>query len=727
MDEIARLQEEFKKVQQQSSVQRLSDRNCVEIILRLIEKGKLDVIFTEDGKEYITPERLESDIRDEIMGHQGRINILEIPPLLNVSLNNIEGKVAQIIEASPELRLLRGEIIAEYYLDSVAEEINETLQTQGRIKLSELTQRFALTTDILTELIQSRLDSKIHGTMDNNELYTTIFVDRNRAQIRGLLAGITKPTPIDQIISFHSLHQNIFHAIISELKKSGELPGRVERGLYVPKIFSHSRQKWIESAFLRNGFIEYETVRKSQISDAEGFLKENFNGLALARVYVSDNIFRMVDSAVEVMCIDKTWLDITTLLEFPLGTQDSFTILKQCPTLQKRKESLVILKEIYIISEGFIAKCWEEDRLPALISNAVMTQPKPLALSGNKKKIQEETEEEEEESDEEDYSKRGKRGKRNMRKSGKSNRNSGKKKISRSGKRKLKGSNKSNNSASAIPLQQQKITVPVEIVTKNLAKWFPDVPEELIAELANHFMPRITEKCEEISKTISASSQSVGKSLHKKLMRNIYALHETVQVFGKSIDGFSDNYVKDVLHKHLLRTFGTELVNGLVHLQALDVGLDVLTVSTDEERAAVLNSLPSSMTDRLQALLKCTNGKSTESFLEELTSFGEEYQLVFKSLSKKAFQNVLHKRKMGMIRQLKGTTDPAAVYHLSCVLIYAKVKHALLHVPGSAMSDVIAAVKGFVPDDISEKLSTYPESNSAEDLEALKQYAVAKK
>lgn len=50
---------------------RLSERNCVEIIWKLKELNLLEVIYTTDGKEYITPQELSKEIREELIVHGG--------------------------------------------------------------------------------------------------------------------------------------------------------------------------------------------------------------------------------------------------------------------------------------------------------------------------------------------------------------------------------------------------------------------------------------------------------------------------------------------------------------------------------------------------------------------------------------------------------------------------------------------------------------------------------
>ena len=70
-DEIKRLAADFQRAQLSTTAHKLSERNCVEIVNKLVNLGLLEVIYTTDGKEYITPNQLEKEIRDELMVHGG--------------------------------------------------------------------------------------------------------------------------------------------------------------------------------------------------------------------------------------------------------------------------------------------------------------------------------------------------------------------------------------------------------------------------------------------------------------------------------------------------------------------------------------------------------------------------------------------------------------------------------------------------------------------------------
>ena len=70
-EEIKRLAADFQRAQLSSTAHKLSERNCIEIVNKLINLGLVDVIYTTDGKEYLTPQELEKEIRDEVIVHGG--------------------------------------------------------------------------------------------------------------------------------------------------------------------------------------------------------------------------------------------------------------------------------------------------------------------------------------------------------------------------------------------------------------------------------------------------------------------------------------------------------------------------------------------------------------------------------------------------------------------------------------------------------------------------------
>ncbi len=71
MDEILELQRQLAEVQLGSSSNQLSERNCVELVMKLQSLKLVDLIFTRSGKEYLTHRQLSEEIEDEILTRGG--------------------------------------------------------------------------------------------------------------------------------------------------------------------------------------------------------------------------------------------------------------------------------------------------------------------------------------------------------------------------------------------------------------------------------------------------------------------------------------------------------------------------------------------------------------------------------------------------------------------------------------------------------------------------------
>lgn len=70
-EEIRQLAADFRRVQEASGIHKLSERNCIEVVTRLIDIGLIQVVYTLDGKEYVTPQHLEREIKAELIAHHG--------------------------------------------------------------------------------------------------------------------------------------------------------------------------------------------------------------------------------------------------------------------------------------------------------------------------------------------------------------------------------------------------------------------------------------------------------------------------------------------------------------------------------------------------------------------------------------------------------------------------------------------------------------------------------
>jgi hypothetical protein len=125
----------------------------VEVVSLLLEKGLIELLFTTDGKEYLTHDQLRREIEDELLVN-GRINLVEVSKILNVDLQKIQPIAEQIASEDTKITFILGQLISYDYIIRIASEINERLSQNGEINVSELTGAYVSSTISLLSFIQ---------------------------------------------------------------------------------------------------------------------------------------------------------------------------------------------------------------------------------------------------------------------------------------------------------------------------------------------------------------------------------------------------------------------------------------------------------------------------------------------------------------------------------------------------------------------------------------------
>jgi hypothetical protein len=74
---------------------------------------------------------------------------VELVKLLNVDLNQIAARAAEIERADQNCSLVLGQLIDKTYINRIAEEINERLLQQGQVTIGDLTRHYDLPSDFL--------------------------------------------------------------------------------------------------------------------------------------------------------------------------------------------------------------------------------------------------------------------------------------------------------------------------------------------------------------------------------------------------------------------------------------------------------------------------------------------------------------------------------------------------------------------------------------------------
>lgn len=163
----------------------------------------VDLIFTNDGREYLTPQHLIREIHDELIVHGGKVALTDLVPILNVDLNHIEDKAKELVTSSDgDITLVMGQLINTDYKDEMAEEINERLQQHGTITIPDLQKFYNLPADFIHTLIYERIGLQIKGQPDKhdpNVLFTQAYLAEYKARISGVMRAVTRPISLKSV------------------------------------------------------------------------------------------------------------------------------------------------------------------------------------------------------------------------------------------------------------------------------------------------------------------------------------------------------------------------------------------------------------------------------------------------------------------------------------------------------------------------------------------------
>ncbi|XP_032398317.1 LOW QUALITY PROTEIN: E3 UFM1-protein ligase 1 [Etheostoma spectabile] len=729
-EEIRRLAADFQRAQFADTVQRLSERNCIEIIAKLVQDKKLDVVHTLDGKEYITPAQISREIRDELYVHGGRINIVDLQQILNVDWVHVENRASEIAKSDKGVQLVLGQLINDTYLDRLAEEVNDKLQEAGLISIAELCKNYDLPGDFLSEELSKRFGKLIQGEMDQYNrgvIFTPAFVARHKARIRGLFSAITRPTPVSSMIGTFGFQEHLLYSVLEELVNTGRLKGSVvggrqDKAVYIPDIYAKTQNAWVDSFLQQNGYLEFDALVRLGIPDPSSYIKKRFKSnklLFLRAACVGQALVDQVEASVEEAVNSATWTDIQPILPSCLSMEDIGMLISQAMRNTNVQSSARVLGDTVVVSEKFLSNCLSlfDDAMQQKAQKEVKNNPVFLITEDDLKQASMLTE----------SSATSKKEKREAERRKKATEGSGSVKSGGGGnareirirKTKKKGRKDEDSDEETGPSQQNRSKqtaapfMAQEEIVAVLEERVSDCPEEILSELAEHLVRPLNKAYQEVLRTVFMSSTSSPSGANKKksmkdLQEEISSLYNNIRLFEKGCKFFSDDTQVHIA-KHILKTLCSDVTNILVNFLATDLMMSVENPSTitNEVRVKILGKLSEETKGPLTKLHNSLNGKSIEDFLTNIEICAEVCGFMLKKADKKKERQALFVHRQALSEQLKETEDPALVLHLASVLLFQGSTHTMLHAPGRCVPQIIGTLTGRIPAEQQQLLSAY--------------------
>ncbi|CAK6968203.1 E3 UFM1-protein ligase 1 [Scomber scombrus] len=657
-EEIRRLAADFQRAQFVDTVQRLSERNCIEIITQLVSEKKLDVVHTLDGKEYITPAQISREIRDELYVHGGRINIVDLQQIINVDWVHVENRASDIAKSDKGAQLVLGQLIDDTYLNRLAEEVNDKLQEAGLISIAELCKSYDLPGDFLTEELSKRLGRLIQGEMDQYNrgvIFTPAFVARHKAKIRGLFSAITRPTPVSSMMGAFGFQEHLLYSVLEELVNTGRLKGTVvggrqDKAVYIPDIYSKTQNAWVDSFLQQNGYLEFDALVRLGIPEPSSYIKKRYKSsklLFLRAACVGQALVDQVEASVEEAVNSDTWTDIQPILPSCLSMEDMGMLINQAMRNTNVQSSARVLGGTVVVSEKFISSCLSlfDEAMQQKAQKEVKNNPVFLITEEDLKPSNLMTE----------SSAPSKKEKREAERRKKASEGSGSVKSGGGGnarefrirKTKKKGRKDEDSDEETGPSQQNRNKqtetpfMAQEEIVAVLEKRVNDCPEEILSELAEHLVRPLTKSYQEVLRSVFMSSSSSPSGANKKksmkdLQEEISNLYNNIRLFEKGTKFFSDE-TQVLIAKHTLKTVCTDVTNILVNFLAADLMMSMENPGsiTNEVRVKILGKLSEETKAPLMKLHNCLNGKTIEDFLTNIEISAEVCGFMLKKGDKK--------------------------------------------------------------------------------------------
>lgn len=387
-EEVKRLAADFQRAQLTSSSQTLSERNCIEVVNKLIQSNLLNVIFTTDGKECITPQYLVKEIRDELYVHGGRVNLVVSAKNLKVDFSYISARIPEVEKIETGCSIILGQLINRTYQLTIAEEINELLQRTGQIAISDLTKVYDLPGDFLLTVVEKNLGKIIYANQDKSDsriFFTDAFVEKNKCILRGCLRALTQPIQVNVLANFTQLQErDLFYAydsLVDGKEVCGQLTGRQGTSLLIPLIYTKQQTDWVDNFYKQNGYLEYDALTRLGISDPVSFVQRHFGSglmLELPTCIVGPQLISQVEASVQETIFSGSFLDATMLLPSIFEPTDVGAVLEVVLKRNNVKTVPQVFCDSVLITDAYM----EELMKPFIAGDILRTRAEESVTSG---------------------------------------------------------------------------------------------------------------------------------------------------------------------------------------------------------------------------------------------------------------------------------------------------------------------------------------------------------
>ncbi|QDZ23030.1 E3 UFM1-protein ligase [Chloropicon primus] len=740
---LEELMAQLSTAQETKTTARLSERNVVELVSKLKEKGLVGsqednaLLHTVTGREYLTERRLREEVRGTVDRLGGRVALAELPPLLDVDIVHCEKAARLLAEGGGDgdIKLIDGELLTRKYFDDISVEINETLQQRGKVTIGEVAKTYDLSADLVTRTVESKIGSVIDGQIQSGLVYTPVYIARVRAIVRGVLRGSAAPLSLKSACARLKVHDVALNAlipnIVSSLIGASEVCGTYQKGsmIWTPTLYGKVQEESALSFFKSNGYVEYETLKKLGIQKPDKYLRERFpEGFSLESVFASAEVLPPLDAALDDCVSSGTYVDMTQHLPSPFSGGDVRDIVRLAPKVNQLVSSAVgvLLADTCFVSKAFCDKCKTAvkdgvlKRAQEIMEQKKAAKAKEGGAKGKKGRSAEAAPREEDSDDDDDWDtgkgkgKKGKKGKKGGKGAAKGKKSAGSSLPQRD--------QVGDDDASTLP-SRGSIEEFLRVVDDELEYTGDDVT--LLHALSSHFIHFAHSEHREALKQNLKADAEARRVRSEALSQSVIKRAHQLSVYSKSLwilipkteeEGDSDsemNATHSQLDRHLVRTAVLPQVDDILKLSALqafgigqDLGDEVSELSkstkslTDKERLTVAKALPKDISKSAVELVGCIQKKGLEEAIIQVEDASSEFcGKRIPKLDKKLEQKTVKEYQNELLTSLNSNQVLTSTIAIAVPLIYARKKDCMLNLPGKLLSFALKQLSEVLEED----------------------------
>lgn len=602
---IRELQKQLKAAQKGSNVKKISERNCVDLIQKLIQDDWVKLFHTSSGKEWLTPEQLDHEVRDALSRAGGRVNVADLPGEVGVAVEHCEARVELLRKQDSSLTKLGGELISSQYLQGVAQEVEESLEETGCLAVADVAGRYNLPADFVRDSVLTLVGGSTPShIVRQNTIFTSAHAARVEARARGAIRGCTRPATLAELASRHALDADMLATAVQKLIKAGTVQGKLQGSTFTPKAYSDAQASRIKGFFDSNAYLTASMAKGAGVTLKEWAKAEKAQGLELGSAFVASQLVDSALSSIAEAVSSESFLDVQPLLPPALTAADAADLLQQLGSKKKLPPSAVVMDRV-VMSRKLIEKVAAS--LDAQVKEEAEKALKaPAAAKATKKAAPKDDEDD----DWDDGGSKKKKGKKPAR---------GKKgKADDDDEDGPTGGGGGGDSG-----------IDNQVVCDLLAESYPELPPEVHGEVCDQVQPLLAVAVLHAQATMRSSLQSSQKAKFEQAEKLVQQRYEALSLGLRALEATSMQ--DSPLQQHLLREVLTEPLHMLISMR-LEEATGADTAVTAANRKQCLDKLASkegaakveSLNRLLGIISKGKDAKDTKDAPEAKSSKGKK-------------------------------------------------------------------------------------------------------